>query len=69
MPAGTRVAKALAHLKQAQAAFEAFSLETHDEGAKAMYHDAAVAAEVLANFVERRLDTIRAQEPEYRPKY
>jgi hypothetical protein len=66
-PVGTKVAKALAHLKQAQAAFEAFALETQDKDAKSMYHDAGKATEVLANQLEQRLETIRDEEPAYRP--
>lgn len=69
MTVGTKVQKALAHLKQAQAAFETFSLDTKDKSAKKMYHDAATATEVLANSLEQRLDQIQDEEPEYRPSY
>jgi hypothetical protein len=69
MPVGTKVAKALAHLKQAQSAFEAFSLETKDKDARSMYHEAAQATEALSQSLEQRLERIREEEPEYKPSY
>ena len=61
----TKVQKALAHLHQAQAAFESFALDTKDSKAKGMYQDAAKATAVLADSLEGRLDQIQDEEPEY----
>jgi hypothetical protein len=64
---GTKVQKALAHLHEAQAAFETFSLDTTDKSAKSMYQDAAKATGALAKSLAQRLDQIQDEEPEYRP--
>lgn len=62
----TKVQKALAHLHQAQAAFEVFALDTQDKSAQDMYRDAAKATKVLAESLEDRLEQIQEEEPEYR---
>lgn len=66
MTVATKVGKALAHLKQAQASFESFALETKDKTAQKMYKEAADATDVLVQSLEGRLDQIRDQEPEFR---
>lgn len=68
MTVGIKVQKALAHLHQAQAAFETFSLDTKDKQAKGMYHDAAQATEALAQTLGQRLDKIQDEEPEYQSR-
>lgn len=66
MTVATKVQKALAHLHQAQAAFETFALDTQDHRARAMYQDAAKATRMLAESLEGRLEEIQEEEPEYR---
>lgn len=67
MTVGVKVQKALAHLHEAQASFETFSLDTKDKQAQGMYRDAAQATKALAQTLEQRLDKIQDEEPEYRP--
>lgn len=66
MTVATKVGKALAHLKQAQASFESFALETQDKAAKKMYQEAADATTVLVQSLAGRLDQIQDEEPEFR---
>lgn len=66
MTVATKVARAIAHLKSAQASFESFSLETQDKSAKHMYQDAAKATESLAQSLEQRLENIQDEEPEFK---
>jgi len=66
MTVATKVEKALAHLHQAQAAFEEFSLDTKNKQAKSMYGQAAKETEGLAQSLEQRLNQIQDEEPSYR---
>jgi hypothetical protein len=65
MTVATQVQQALATAKSVQADFEIFSAQTQDEVAKGLYAKAANEMEAVVEGLERRLQEIRQQEPEY----
>jgi hypothetical protein len=65
MTVATQVQQALATARGVQASFETFSLQTKDELAKQMYADAAQQLKAVVEGLEKRMEEIKQEEPEY----
>ena len=65
MTVGKQVQQALATAKGVQASFETFSLQTKDEVAKQMYAEAAQQLKAVVEGLEKRMEEIQQEEPEY----
>lgn len=65
MTVATQIQQALATAKGAQANFETFSLQSKDEEAKKMYGDAAKQLQTVIDGLEKRMEQIMQEEPQY----
>lgn len=65
MTVGTQVKQALASLKSAQADFESFALQTQDQAAKQLYANCATTSKVMIQQLEKRVEQIEQEEPEF----
>ncbi|WP_088102926.1 DUF1657 domain-containing protein [Halalkalibacter urbisdiaboli] len=66
MTVATQVMQALANAKSVQANFETFSEQTKDEVAKQKYAQAALEMQPLIEGLEKRMEQIEMEEPQFR---
>jgi len=66
MTVSSQVKQTLASLKGAQANFETFALQTQNQQAKQMYQNAAHQTEQIVQTLERRVEAMEKEEPQYR---
>ncbi|MDW7650576.1 MAG: DUF1657 domain-containing protein [Bacillota bacterium] len=65
MTVATQIQQAIATAKGAQASFETFAQQTKDEAVKQMYADAAGQLQAVIEGLEKRMEQIRQEEPQY----
>ncbi|MCR3920963.1 MAG: DUF1657 domain-containing protein [Firmicutes bacterium] len=66
MTVDTQMQQVLATAKGVQASFETFSLQTKDEAAKQMYTEAAQQLQLVVDGLEKRMEQVEEEEPQYR---
>lgn len=66
MTVATKVKQTLATLKGTQGTLRQYAIQTRDEETKLVYTEALEATGIIINDLERRLQTLEYQEPQYK---
>ncbi|MDD4599467.1 hypothetical protein SDC9_03905 [bioreactor metagenome] len=66
MTVASQVKQTLATLKGNQGTLRLYALQTRDEETKLIYNETLKATSVMINDLERRLQTLEYQEPQYK---
>ncbi|MGI6776924.1 MAG: DUF1657 domain-containing protein [Acetivibrionales bacterium] len=66
MTVASQVKQTLATLKGSQATLRLYEAQTRDEETRAVYHEACEIAEEIVNNLQRRLQDLEFQEPQYK---
>jgi bacterioferritin (cytochrome b1) len=66
MTVASQVKKTLATLKGNQGTLRLYAMQTSDEETRLLYNEALDAMEIIADDLEKRLQTIEYQEPQYK---
>jgi hypothetical protein len=66
MTVASQVKQTLAALKGNQGTLKLYALQTRDEETKLVYNEALEAIGVMINDLERRMQTLEYQEPQYK---
>lgn len=68
MTVASQVKQTLATLKGTQGTLRLYTAQTRDEETKLVYTEALTATGIIINDLERRLQTLEYQEPQYKGK-
>lgn len=66
MTVASQVKQTLATLKGNQGTLRLYGLQTRDEETAAVYNEALEALEIIIDGLERRVQTLEYQEPQYK---
>ncbi|MDF2874909.1 MAG: hypothetical protein K0R22_1592 [Sporomusa sp.] len=66
MTVASQVKQTLASLKGSQGTLRLYALQTSDEETMFIYHEAVDAIEIIINDLEKRIQTLEYQEPQYK---
>lgn len=66
MTVASQVKQTLATLKGTQGTLRLYTAQTRDEETKLVYKEALAASGIIINDLERRLQTLEYQEPQYK---
>ncbi|CVK18041.1 MULTISPECIES: DUF1657 domain-containing protein [Sporomusa] len=66
MTVASQVKQTLATLKGTQGTLRLYTAQTRDEETKLVYKEALAATGIIINDLERRLQTLEYQEPQYK---
>jgi hypothetical protein len=66
MTVASQVKQTLATLKGNQGTLRLYAIQTRDEQTKLVYNEALEATGIIINDLERRMQTLEYQEPQYK---
>jgi hypothetical protein len=66
MTVASQLKQTLATLKGSQGTLRLYAIQTRDEQTKLVYTEALAATGVIINDLERRMQTLEYQEPQYK---
>lgn len=66
MTVASQVKKTLATLKGSQGTLRLYALQTEDEETKLVFNEASSAVGVMINDLEKRMQTLEYQEPQFK---
>ncbi|MBU2699841.1 hypothetical protein Ga0466249_000922 [Sporomusaceae bacterium BoRhaA] len=66
MTVASQIQKTLATLKGSQGTLRLYAMQTQDQETKLVYNEALEATGIIINDLEKRIQTLEYQEPQYK---